>query len=174
MAVLLGPRVIPQRSRPRRCQLLVFPGPEAAGSPPAHPHRHRRQIGGVAPVGASGAGRRRREVPPCGSAAALEAPRAAAPERRCRPGCGSPPATCWPALRPPSPSLAPRPAGRRRCAERCPALLHDRGPSKFLRQTAPQLEFTGPLGWLCMCLSGSPTPQMDGWNTDGTADKKVS
>ncbi len=30
---------------------------EAAGSPPARPRRHRRQIGGAAPVGASGAGR---------------------------------------------------------------------------------------------------------------------
>ena len=37
------------------------------------------------------------------------------------------------------------PQARADVEERC-ALLHDRGPSKFLRQTAPQLELTGSAG----------------------------
>ena len=34
------------------------------------------------------------------------------------------------------------------------ALLHDRGPSKFLRQTAPQLELTGAAGLVVQVIWG--------------------
>ena len=89
------------------------------------------------PSGPQARADRRREVPPCGStrgAASCCAQGAAAdPAAARRPGC-------WAALRTPSRVLLA--VGDAQHA----ALLHDRGPSKFLRQTAPQLELTGSAG----------------------------
>ena len=75
----------------------------------------------------------------CHLAAALEAPRAAAP-RAPQPIWLRRAARGWAALRTPSRVLLA--VGDAQHA----ALLHDRGPSKFLRQTAPQLELTGSAG----------------------------
>ena len=72
--------------------------------------------------------------------AALEAPRAAAPTRAPQPIWLRRAARGWAALRTPSRVLLA--VGGAQHA----ALLHDRGPSKFLRQTAPQLELTGSAG----------------------------
>ena len=75
----------------------------------------------------------------CHLAAAHEAPRAAAP-RAPQPIWLRRAARGWAALRTPSRVLLA--VGDAQHA----ALLHDRGPSKFLRQTAPQLELTGSAG----------------------------
>ena len=74
--------------------------------------------------------------------------------RRSRSGCGA--ARGWAALRAPSRVLLA--VGDAQHA----ALLHDRGPSKFLRQTAPQLELTGSAGLVVsQRLADARTPPMD-------------
>ena len=119
------------------------------------------RIGGAVPVGASGAGRlekggtaERRHRPEVRPQLAARESRSAA--LRTRLG------------RPSAPSRVLLAVGGALNA----ALLHDRGPSKFLRQTAPQLELTGSAGLVVSqrladaadgLREGPGRPSADGW-----------